>query len=132
MILAPAWAAGGYLAALRRTRCGGFRLNEAHTLDELAIAREQGGLAELLIPLDRALGFSAVTITDSFQSQAMNGRRPRARDISAVTGEFRSGDHVLLRDTQGSVLAIATAVVSSASLAANPESEVLRYDRVLA
>jgi len=123
---------GGYLAALRRTRCGGFRLNESRTLDQLAGVRERGGLAELVMPLDRALGFSAVTITDSFHTHAMNGRRPRACDISAVMGEFRSGDHVLLRDSSGSVLAIATAVVASGALAANPESEVLKYDRVLA
>ena len=123
---------GAYLAALRRTRCGRFRLEESHTLEQLAIAREQGGLADLVMPIDRALGFSAITVSDSFHSHAMNGRRPRACDISAVVGEFRSGDHVLLRDTKGCVLAIATAVVASGALAANPKGEVLKYDRVLA
>jgi len=123
---------GGYLAALRRTRCGKFRLDESYTLDQLATVREQGGLADLVIPIDCALGFSAITVTDSFQSHVMNGRRPKAGDISAVIGEFRSGDHILLRDTKGCVLAIATAVVASGTLATNPESEVLKYDRVLA
>ncbi|MCX6833815.1 MAG: tRNA pseudouridine(55) synthase TruB [candidate division Zixibacteria bacterium] len=122
---------GGYLAALCRTRCGRFRLDESHTLDQLAIARDQGRLAELVMPIDRALGFSAVTVADSFYSHAIHGRRPKACDISAVIGEFRSGDHILLRDTRGCVLAIATAVVASGALAANPESEVLKYDRVL-
>jgi tRNA pseudouridine55 synthase len=123
---------GGYLAALCRTRCGRFRLDESHTLDELVITSEQGGLADLVIPIDRALDFSTVTVSDSFHSQAKNGRRPRVCDISSVIGEFQSGDHVLLRDTKGCVLAIATAIVASGTLASNPESEFLKYDRVLA
>lgn len=122
---------GGYLAALRRTRSGRFRLDEAFTLEQLQNAKGSGTLTELLIPLDRALGFSALTVTEAFYDHALNGQRPRARDIAAVQGEFRSGDHVLLNDARGCVLAIATAMVTSDTLSANPECEVLRYERVL-
>jgi tRNA pseudouridine55 synthase len=123
---------GGYLASLRRTRCGRFLLGDSHTLDQLVAAGEQGRLTEWFIPIDRALGFSEVTVSDAFQTFVLNGRRPRACDISAVSGEFCSGDHVLLRDGQGSILAIATAMVASGSLKGNPDGEILKYDRVLA
>ncbi|PZS00032.1 MAG: tRNA pseudouridine(55) synthase TruB [Candidatus Chloroheliales bacterium] len=43
------------LAALTRTRSGPFRLEDAHTLEALAEAAQEGQLADLLYPTDYAL-----------------------------------------------------------------------------
>lgn len=123
---------GGYLAALRRTRCGRFNLRDAYTFENLDSAREQARLNDLVMPIDRALGFSSVSVTPGFSRLVANGRRPRGRDISGLQGAFDSGDHVLLMDERGAVLAIATAIVPSGRLAADPSCEVLKYERVLA
>ncbi|MEW5795453.1 MAG: tRNA pseudouridine(55) synthase TruB [Candidatus Zixiibacteriota bacterium] len=123
---------GGYLYSLVRTRSGRFRLEDAHTLEALSNARERGELNRLIIPVDAALGFSTVTVDPEFRAKVSFGRRPTGRDIAGVQGEFQSGDHLLLKDKDGSLLAIATAVVPSGSLQAHPGREILKYDRVLA
>ncbi|MEA2536281.1 MAG: tRNA pseudouridine55 synthase [Chloroflexota bacterium] len=48
---------GAYLGALVRTASGGFRLDEAHSLDAIRAATESGpaGLVPLLLPLDTGL-----------------------------------------------------------------------------
>lgn len=123
---------GGYLAALRRTRCGRFQLREAHTFDNLDLAREQARLNDLVMPIDSALGFSSISVAPGFSRLVANGLRPRGRDITGLQGTFDSGDHVLLKDEHGVVLAIATAIVPSGRLAADPGREILKYERVLA
>jgi tRNA pseudouridine55 synthase len=44
---------GAVMTELRRTRAAGFRLDQAHTLDEIQTVRDRGELAALLIPVDR-------------------------------------------------------------------------------
>ncbi len=47
----------GVMQSLIRLSCGAHTLKEAHTLDELAAAKEEGKLASLLIPNSEALAF---------------------------------------------------------------------------
>lgn len=46
---------GGHLAELRRVRAGGFTIEDAHSLEELSQAKQDGRLAEFLLPPERAL-----------------------------------------------------------------------------
>ena len=46
---------GAHLAGLVRTRSGPFMLAESITLEQLALAAEQGTVAEFILPADRAL-----------------------------------------------------------------------------
>lgn len=123
---------GAYLSSLVRTRCGRFRLEDAHRIDELSAARSLGTLETMLLPVDVALGFTSLTLDRNFCPFVQYGRRPKAGDIASVQGEFKSGDHVLLKDERGSLLAIATATIASGGMTANPNLEILKYDRVLA
>ena len=123
---------GAYLSSLTRTRIGRFQIEQAHTLEALNELRAGDALASAIMPVDEALGFSCITVGPEFGPLVQFGRRPTASDIAAVQGEFESGDHVLLKDQGGSLLAIATATVASSGLKANLRREILTYERVLA
>ncbi|MGI5932822.1 MAG: tRNA pseudouridine(55) synthase TruB [Eubacterium sp.] len=47
---------GAVMTELQRTRVAGFRLEQAHTLDEIQDLRDRGDLDTLLIPVDRVFG----------------------------------------------------------------------------
>jgi tRNA pseudouridine55 synthase len=53
--LGAALGVGGHLTSLRRTRVGGYRLDEAHDLDELAELADAGRLSAALLPLAAAV-----------------------------------------------------------------------------
>ncbi len=82
--------------------------------------------------IEEALGFCCLTVGDDFGPLVRFGRRPKASDIAEVHGEFQSGDHVLLKDAHGSLLAIGTATVASDGLKPGSRREILTYERVLA
>ncbi len=123
---------GGYLSSLTRTRTGRFALEQAHTVEQLETLKTENNLASVVLPIDQALGFSCLTVGSEFGPLVHFGRRPTASDISEVQGEFQSGDHVLLKDAHGSLLAIATATIASTGLKADSRREILTYERVLA
>ena len=123
---------GGYLSSLTRTCTGRFSLSQAHTLEELEVCKTESNLSSVIMPIDEALGFSSLTVGNEFGPLVHFGRRPTASDISAVQGEFKSGDHVLLKDARGLLLAIATATIASTGLKADSQAEILTYERVLA
>ena len=65
-----ALSCGGAMAALRRTRTGGFSIKDASTLDELRV----GGIAARLLPPDRAMaGFHGITVTAAQAKRFCNG-----------------------------------------------------------
>jgi tRNA pseudouridine55 synthase len=65
---------GAHLSALRRTRSGGFRIDEAHTRDAIERAAAEGTLDDLLLAPDRAVE-----------------RRPAAIFADARSRDVRSG-----------------------------------------
>jgi Holliday junction resolvase RusA-like endonuclease len=54
---------GGCMSSLRRTRAGEFRLEDAHTLDEVQKAADAGQLESLLLPVDTLFDEEKATIT---------------------------------------------------------------------
>ncbi|MCD6249260.1 MAG: tRNA pseudouridine(55) synthase TruB [candidate division Zixibacteria bacterium] len=121
---------GGYLSYLKRTRSGKFGLKEALTLENIEQLQQTNELSETLLSIDQTLDFSSVTVNESFQGQVQYGRRPRGADITGVDGDFQLGDNVLLKNQRGIVLAIGTAVVAATGLTAEPQHEVIKYNRV--
>jgi len=68
--IGAALGTGAHLAALRRTACGGFRVEQALTLDELA-----GGVREPLLPLASLLaGFPATRLDAAAEARLRNGQ----------------------------------------------------------
>ncbi len=67
---------GGCMSALRRTRAGDFSLGEAHTLDEVLAAAEEGRAGELLLPVDTLFRAEpALTLTAPQEKALRSGVR---------------------------------------------------------
>ena len=93
---------GAHLAALRRTRAGDFRINDAITLDELQEKIETSAQTFLLTP-DAALSrlpFSNLSAADV--RRTLNGM-----DVQVEAGSrWRADEPIRMRDEVGSLVAI--------------------------
>jgi tRNA pseudouridine55 synthase len=106
--------AGAHLAALRRTRAGAFRIEEAATLESLAEQVEAGALGKLLITPDAALPqMPFVHLTNEDARRARHGAAVRVANESGLTtreGELsrlRDGELVKMRDGEaGNLIAV--------------------------
>ena len=86
---------GAFLKSLRRTASGDFKIEQAQTLDELAVLAQEERLAEALIPAAQLLpGFPAELVDSITVGQIRNGRdfrvspfqtREGTRYVKAVT-----------------------------------------------
>lgn len=94
--LGAALGTGGHLSALRRTRVGGFGLDEAHTLAELAAA--EGRLP--IIPLAQA-AYASLPVRDLDEAEA---RRVGLGQRIASSGT--TADPVAARGPDGKLVAI--------------------------
>jgi tRNA pseudouridine55 synthase len=76
---------GAHLTALTRTASGQFTLGEAHTLDELHAAFEDGYAERFLIPIDEALlQFEAIMLDPAMAKRIQQGNALTcARDYSS-------------------------------------------------
>lgn len=121
---------GGYLSYLKRTGAGSHSLGDAVTLDEVSELHDQDDLAERLTPIERALNFAAVTISDDFSRLVLHGRTPEPSDVVGIEGAFAPGDHIFVKNRAGSVLAVGTAAFASRQAPDKRPRTLLRYDRV--
>ena len=122
---------GAYLSHLRRTRVGHFDLAAAMTLEQVADAEADGSLQRYLLGYGDVLRFGALRVTDEFKPFVIQGRTPANSDLDGCEGRFAPGDTVLLKGTDGSVLAVGRSGVSSDNLRAATEHRVFDYIRVL-
>ena len=86
---------GAFLKTLRRTASGDFKIEQARTLEELAVLAHEDRLQEALIPAAQLLpGFPAELVDAVTVGQIRNGRdfrvspfhaRPETRYVKAVT-----------------------------------------------
>jgi len=92
---------GACLEALRRTRSGDFRLDEAIPLDALDIDT-------LLIPMEKLLShFPAVTVTSEGLARVSHGQQVRASDLVGA-GPSGAAAWVRLLDASGALVGLAT------------------------
>jgi tRNA pseudouridine55 synthase len=109
---------GAHLAALRRTRAGAFRINDAVTLESLAQRAEAGGVGELLIAPDATLPeLPFVHLTAEDARRARHGAAVRIPPGSASF--WREGERVRMRDAGAGTL-IAVGVYDAASGTVRP------------
>jgi tRNA pseudouridine55 synthase len=130
--LGQAVGCGAYLADLRRTSVGRFQLQNAVTLDSLDLLKQASKVEECLVSIDQALDFSALVVSDDTSSQVLHGRLPKWQDIVEVTGNFRSGDTVIISDSRRHTLAIAIASQDSRAIHTPTSNPVDSFVRVLA
>ena len=121
---------GGYLSRLKRISAGRHALKEAVTIDRVAELHQNDRLNDQLIPIEKALDFAAVTISDKSSRFVLNGRTPEPSDVISIEGAFAPGDRIFLKDRTGLLLAVGTAAFASQQPPHERPGTILRYDRV--
>jgi tRNA pseudouridine55 synthase len=131
--IGAALGCGGYLAALTRTAIGELTLEDAFSFEQLEALAADSRLGEALLPLERVLPFGAMLVTDSMADRVVHGPQIGWEDIVQFEGTFRSGEPVLLKNSQGRILAVGKACVDSDQAGGSDHTlPLFSYARVLA
>ncbi len=88
------------LAALRRTQAGVYREQDAHTLEEILAAKENGSLESLLIPVESVFGQLPVLVAEPWVQKHLENGCPTS-GYPAPDGRYR------VRDGEGNFLGLA-------------------------
>jgi tRNA pseudouridine55 synthase len=92
---------GAHLAALRRTRAGGFSIENAITLDRLAELAEANEVDDVTTSMDETVGhLPVVELNDTDVRRVLNGIKVE------VDSDHRNQVHVRLRDASGELIAL--------------------------
>ena len=92
---------GAHLAALRRTRAGGFKVECALTLERLAELAEANEVADVMISMDETVGhLPVVIVNESDVRRVMNGV-----DIE-IESDHQNGQPIRLRSVSGELVAV--------------------------
>ncbi len=78
---------GGCMSALRRTRAGDFRLEDAYTLNQVQESADRGEAASLLLPVDRLFAVYPALRADAAAEKRI--RTGAAFAVSAPDGDYR-------------------------------------------
>jgi tRNA pseudouridine55 synthase len=93
---------GAHLAELRRTRAGSFKIEDAHTLEQLSDLAESGSVEKLLISPDGTLThLPALDLSADDVRRVMNGL-----DLRVEQAVWPAEQAVRLRDSSGSLMAV--------------------------
>lgn len=78
---------GGCMSSLRRVKAGAFSIEKAHTIDEIQAAADNGGLDEIIIPVDRLFSaYPELTVRDTEEKKLRNGNVIK---LAAPNGTYR-------------------------------------------
>jgi len=84
---------GGVMSALRRTQAGAFDISQAHSMEEVVAAAEQGNAERMLLPVDLLFsGFDARTLTPAQEKVMRNGGSFSAQGEEGTLFRLYSGD----------------------------------------
>jgi tRNA pseudouridine55 synthase len=122
---------GAYLSYLKRTQVGPFELDQAMSQEQVEEYHANGSLASRLLGFQEALGFSSIVVSDGFRESILTGRDLHASDVVDVDGAFLRSDRVLLRDGDGTALAVGVAELAANEIRQAGEQKVFTYTRVL-
>jgi tRNA pseudouridine55 synthase len=106
--LGRALGCGAHLSSLRRTSSGPFELNQARTLEQLAVLSAEGRIGEALIPVSELLPEFPVQEVDSVTAaQIRQGRDFRVNPFRVLHGS----QYVRALSEDGSLIAIGEATL---------------------
>ena len=92
--------------SLIRTRVSTFRIEDAKTLDEIETLKQEGKLAELLVPIDAMFPFyPKITVKDDWKAFAKNGNPLDLKMLKEACGQDEE-TQVRLYDESGKFIAI--------------------------
>lgn len=107
--LGKALGTGAHLSGLRRLSCGNFSLEQAFTLKELKVLRDEGKLNEVLLPLNEGLNHCPKVILKKAHSYKIKrGQPPNLAMISKKPFHLKNGVFVRLIESSGELLAVAS------------------------
>lgn len=124
-----ALGSGAVLWELRRTRVGAMRIEEAWSLQTLAEFRDKDKLSETVLPIETTLGLGQVQMSAVGCEEVRQGRLPRWREVSTVTGSWQRGQPVAVVDAEGRLIALG--VAANDSPGKDSQSPLSGYMRVL-
>ena len=94
------------MESLIRTRVSTFRIEDAKTLDEIETLKQEGKLAELLVPIDAMFPFyPKITVKDDWKAFAKNGNPLDLKMLKEACGQDEETP-VRLYDESGKFIAI--------------------------
>lgn len=97
---------GGCMESLIRTRVSTFRIEDAKTLDEIETLKQEGKLAELLVPIDAMFpSYPKITVKDDGKAFAKNGNPLDLKMLKEACGQDEE-TQVSLYDESGKFIAI--------------------------
>ncbi len=97
---------GGCMESLIRTRVSTFRIEDAKTLDEIETLKQEGKLAELLVPIDAMFPYyPKITVKDDWKAFAKNGNPLDLKMLKEACGQDEE-TQVRLYDESGKFIAI--------------------------
>ena len=97
---------GGCMESLMRTRVSTFRIEDAKTLDEIETLKQEGKLAELLVPIDVMFpSYPKITVKDDWKAFAKNGNPLDLKMLKEACGQDEE-TQVRLYDESGKFIAI--------------------------
>lgn len=97
---------GGCMESLMRTRVSTFRIEDAKTLDEIETLKQEGKLAELLVPIDAMFPpYPKITVKDDWKAFAKNGNPLDLKMLKEACGQNEE-TQVRLYDESGKFIAI--------------------------
>lgn len=97
---------GGCMESLIRTRVSTFRIEDAKTLDEIETLKQEGKLAELLVPIDVMFpSYPKITVKDDWKAFAKNGNPLDLKMLKEACGQDEE-TQVRLYDESGKFIAI--------------------------
>jgi len=129
--LGEAIGCGAYLWSLVRQAVGGLHVRDSWSLEQVERLHHEGRLENELPPCHRVLGFAAIRVTDDFSRCVIDGRDLSEADVVYIDGVFEVGDTVLLKNGEGSVLAVGTAEAPSRDFRRPGGRGLFEYMRVL-
>lgn len=103
---------GAHLAELRRTRVGGFEIQQAQTLEQVRVNVAEEALGKILLPTDEALSqFPFVDLGADDIRRVQNGM-----SVSVAEATWSDGERVRMRDERRNLIAVAEFNAAAGSL----------------
>lgn len=129
--IGEALAVGGHVRELSRTRVGPLRVEEALTVDEIAVRQSRGELGERLMSLDQALhALPAVSLDQSTADRVVHGVPVPLEEVRWEAGAAAAGQAagtiVRLKDPSGRLLALGALPQSGAQAQAGSSLAIVK------
>ena len=94
------------MSSLRRVKAGAFSIEQAHTIEEIQSAADNGDLDGVIIPVDRLFSaYPELTVSENAEKKLRNGNIIK---LAAPNGKYRvytqTGGFLLLGDIEDNKL----------------------------